>query len=78
MSRKSTTTSTMREDSVMPQAGDDSGIDLTADIVNIDELQNHGINVSDIAKLKSAGIHSISVLLLIFYFFQNAKLTGGQ
>lgn len=36
-------------------------IDLSADIVGIEELQNHGINVSDIQKLKGAGIHSISV-----------------
>lgn len=58
MSRKATAT---HEETPMPQPEDDSAIDLSADIINIEELQNHGINMSDIVKLKSAGIHSISV-----------------
>jgi meiotic recombination protein DMC1 len=41
----------------------EEGIDLDAEIVSVDELQNHGINVSDILKLKSSGICSISVSL---------------
>lgn len=32
-------------------------------IIPVDELQNHGINVSDITKLKSAGIFSIQSVL---------------
>lgn len=44
-------------------AADNGQIDLSIDIVGIEELQNHGINVSDIQKLKSAGVHSISVSL---------------
>lgn len=58
MSRKPTGT---REETPAPTAADDSGIDLSADIINIDELQNHGINMSDIQKLRAAGVHSISV-----------------
>lgn len=42
--------------------GDDSGIDLSLDIIGIEELQNHGVNVADIQKLRAAGIHSVSVL----------------
>lgn len=30
-------------------------------IIEVDELQNHGINVGDITKLKAAGVHSIAV-----------------
>lgn len=30
-------------------------------IINVDELQNHGINAGDITKLKAAGICSIAV-----------------
>lgn len=59
MSRKAT--ATREEATPAPNIGDDSGIDLSLDIINIEELQNHGINMSDIQKLKSAGIHSISV-----------------
>jgi hypothetical protein len=35
-------------------------------IVEIDELQNHGINVADITKLKQAGICTIKAWLLTF------------
>lgn len=30
-------------------------------IINVDELQNHGINAGDISKLKAAGVCSIAV-----------------
>lgn len=30
-------------------------------IINVDELQNHGINAGDITKLKAAGVCSIAV-----------------
>ncbi|KAL6927011.1 Meiotic recombination protein dmc1 [Hanseniaspora valbyensis] len=40
-----------------------SHTDTSRSIVAIDELQNHGINVSDISKLKSAGIFSIQSVL---------------
>ena len=63
MSRKATANT--REETPAPQPGDDSGIDLSLDIINGDELQNHGINMSDIQKLRSAGIHSISVRKLL-------------
>ncbi len=38
------------------------------DIILIDELQNHGINASDIQKLKSCGICSISVCFFFINF----------
>lgn len=34
-------------------------------IINIDELQSHGINVGDITKLKTAGVYSIAVCYLL-------------
>lgn len=34
-------------------------------IIGVDELQTNGINVGDIAKLKTAGISSIAVSLSI-------------
>jgi hypothetical protein len=37
------------------------GLDLSAQIISVDELQNHGINASDITKLKANGISSVSV-----------------
>jgi hypothetical protein len=37
------------------------GLDLSAQIISVDELQNHGINASDITKLKVNGISSVSV-----------------
>lgn len=60
--------------------GNDSGIDLTLDIIGVDELQNHGINVADIQKLKSAGIHSISVSnnLFIYNFFVGSKINTNN
>lgn len=30
-------------------------------IINIDELQNYGINASDLQKLRSSGIFSVNV-----------------
>lgn len=60
MSRKSTA-GTREEATPAPPAAEE--IDLGLDIINIDELQNHGINMSDIVKLKGSGIHSISVCI---------------
>lgn len=33
-------------------------------IINVDELQNHGINAGDITKLKAAGVCSIAVCMI--------------
>lgn len=55
-------------DGATDEVGNDSGIDLSIEIVGIEELQNHGINVSDIQKLRSAGIHSISVSSWLYLF----------
>lgn len=30
-------------------------------IIGVDELQNHGINASDLQKLKTSGIHTVNV-----------------
>ena len=60
MSRR--TTAATAEPTPAPQAtGEEEGIDLNLEIVQVEELQNHGINMSDIQKLKSAGVHSVSV-----------------
>lgn len=68
-SDEANTTSTLAMDgSSNSDVGNDSGIDLTLDIIGVDELQNHGINVADIQKLKSAGIHSISVNIYFTLF----------
>lgn len=32
-------------------------------IINVDELQSHGINAGDITKLKAAGVCSIAVCI---------------
>jgi hypothetical protein len=61
-------TAATAEPTPAPQsAGEDEGIDVNLEIVQVEELQNHGINMSDIQKLKGAGIHSISVLNLLTY-----------
>lgn len=41
-----------------PQEGE-----ISDEIITVEELQNHGINMSDIQKLKAAGIHSVSTVL---------------
>lgn len=36
-------------------------------LINVDELQNYGINASDLQKLKSAGIYSVNVRVFFNY-----------
>lgn len=36
-----------------------------SEIAKVEELQNHGINAADIAKLQAAGICSVSVRLIM-------------
>lgn len=43
-----------------------------ANIINVDELQNHGINASDLQKLKASGIFTINVCSIFLI------LTPGQ
>lgn len=44
-------------------------------IINVDELQNHGINAGDISKLKSAGVCSVAVCIYVEMIAQKLKLT---
>lgn len=46
--------------------------EAVVNIINVDELQNHGINASDLQKLKASGIFTINVCITFL------TLTGGQ
>lgn len=45
----------------MSVTGTETDSDTTKNILSVDELQNYGINASDLQKLKSSGIYTVNV-----------------
>ena len=42
-------------------SGEEDEYEVSPIIIDIEDLQNHGINASDIGKLKSHGYHTVAV-----------------
>ena len=57
----------------MSVTGTEVDSDTTKNILSVDELQNYGINASDLQKLKSGGIYTVNVCYSNFFIMMRSE-----